>query len=646
MGIVSFFSELKKRKVYRTAAAYAVVAFVIMQIIEIVFPMFGIPDWAGRMIIILLFLGFPITIVFSWMYDVGEKSMVRAQPMMVGGEADNRSIMARKRSWFIGAVTVVAIMLGYQSSGTIFGYEIGGTGGEDKSIAVLPFDNFSKDKDDEYLSDGITEDITMNLAKIKELAVISRTSVMGYKHSNKKIKEIAKELGVKYILEGSVRKIGQRVRIVSQLIDAPNDKHIWSDSYDREMEDLFDIQADVSKEIANAMEAELTDKTVDMIDMAPTDNMDAYILFQRARSYYGMYTEDGTETAIKLFKNVLDMDPNYAEAYAGLSDCYAQRFIRFNYGLEWIDSSLVAADRAIKINPKLPDGYKAKGLAYLAIGHMKDAGDYNYKALELNPGYHMAIANYGIYLLNNGQLFDSYIYFNKSKKMNPTSTSTEDTWLGGLYSSLGEIAIADKHLSDAHKLSPGIKMGYRSDILHRLQTNNYKEAEKVLSSYEANIGMDSFWKVSKGIYFYFVGDFDKAQQLLSKNINEKTMWKTFSFNISPEMYLTDALYQLNKPHLKLLNGGIKSHEKKIKNGSDNNDWIAELSALYSIKGEAKPSMDWLEKAIKAGFRDRKSLELGMFDNVRNQDRFRLAEREIDIYIQEERLKFVRAGLLD
>ena len=124
------------------------------------------------------------------------------------------------------------------------------------------------------------------------------------------------------------------------------------------------------------------------------------------------------------------------------------------------------------------------------------------------------------------------------------------------------------------------------------------------------------------------------------------MWKTFSFNISPEMYLTDALYQLNKPHLKLLNGGIKSHEKKIKNGSDNNDWIAELSALYSIKGEAKPSMDWLEKAIKAGFRDRKSLELGMFDNVRNQDRFKLAEREIDIYIQEERLKFVRAGLLD
>ena len=164
---MSFFSELKKRKVYRTVAAYAVVAFIIMQIIEIVFPLFGIPDWAGRMIIILLFLGLPITIVFSWMYDVGEKGMVRAKPMMVEGEADNRSIFARKRSWFIGTVTVVAVMLGYQSSGTIFGYKFGKITDNRQSIAVLPFDNMSEGEDDDYFSDGITEDIITYLSKVK-----------------------------------------------------------------------------------------------------------------------------------------------------------------------------------------------------------------------------------------------------------------------------------------------------------------------------------------------------------------------------------------------------------------------------------------------------------------------------------------------
>ena len=320
---MSFFDELKKRKVYRTAATYAVVAFVIMQIIEIVFPMFGIPDWAGRMIIILLFLGFPITIVFSWMYDVGEKSMVRAKPMMVGGEEDTRNLFARKRIWFLSAGVVAAVLVGYRSSGTVFGYKIGGPSGDDKSIAVLPFDNFSKDKDDEYLSDGITEDITMNLAKIKELTVISRTSVMGYKHSNKKIKEIAKELGVKYILEGSVRKIGERVRIVSQLIDAPNDKHIWSDSYDREMEDLFDIQADVSKEIANAMEAELTDNALAQIETAPTDNMKAYELYKKARNYqYRSFRESDFNLAVDYYRQAIELEPNFADSYAGISEVH------------------------------------------------------------------------------------------------------------------------------------------------------------------------------------------------------------------------------------------------------------------------------------------------------------------------------------
>ncbi|MDP6755479.1 MAG: hypothetical protein QGF89_05595 [Candidatus Marinimicrobia bacterium] len=647
---MSFFSELKKRKVYRTAAAYAVVAFVIMQIIEIIFPMFGIPDWAGRMIIILLFLGLPITIVFSWMYDVGEEGVTRAKPMMVGGEADTRSLFARKRSWFFTAGLAMALILGYQSSGTIFGYKIGGPTGDDKSIAVLPFDNFSKDKDDKYLSDGITEDITMNLAKVKALTVISRTSVMGYKGSKKKIKDIAKELGVKYILEGSVRMIGDRVRIVGQLIDAPNDKHIWANSYDRDLEDLFDIQADVSKEIANAMEAELTDKTVANIEMVPTDNMEAYILLQRARTYYGMYTEDGTETAIQLFKDALAMDPNYAEAYAGLSDSYAQRFIRFGYGLEWVDSSLAAADKSIEINPNLADGYKAKGLAYMAIGNYQKAGSNTYRAIEINPGYHMAIANYGIYNSVFGNLFEAHEELMKSKRLNPTSTSTEGVQIGFLYYLLGENDIARENLLEAHTLSPNVKNGYISHIKHELVTGNYENVDALFKKYEQYIGQDNSITSMKGMKEFYNGNYDKSGKILSaslKNLVSNIKWGSMeTLDFAPELYHIYALHKMGEPYQKLLNNGIKTQKDKIDNGADYNRWMAELSALYAIKGETETAIKWLEKAVKYGYRDGSALELGMFDNIRNHDRFKMAQREIDLYIQEERIKFIRAGLID
>jgi TolB-like protein/Tfp pilus assembly protein PilF len=541
---------------------------------------------------------------------------------------------------------VAAILLGYRSSGTVFGYKIGGPGGDDKSIAVLPFDNFSKDKDDEYLSDGITEDITMNLAKIKELTVISRTSVMGYKHSSKKIKEIAKELGVKYILEGSVRKIGERVRIVSQLIDAPNDKHIWSDSYDREMEDLFDIQADVSKEIANAMEAKLTDKTVDMIDMAPTDNMEAYILYQRARSYYGMYTNDANETAITLFKEALDIDKNYALAYSGLSDCYGQRNIRFNFGQEWIDSALVAADLALKLNPNLAEAYKAKGLAYMALGDNDKSGEFTIKALELNPGYHMAVANYGIYLQRKGELFEAKKYLDKSIRLNPTSTSTETIWLSNIYSMIDEPTIANTYSLNAIKYSPNVNFGYSMNILLHLNNQEFVEAEKTLNLYLINIGKNKFWTAIKGGISYYKADYKSAETLFTELINRKNKWKSSTFGLSNELLLVHTKYLLKKPYENMLNEGISSYESKIFSGADLPYWMIELSALYALKNDINGSLDWLEKGVENGFRDRIYLKNSLFDNLRNQDRFKMVESEIDIFIQQEKLKFLRAGVLN
>jgi len=321
---MSFFEELKRRKVFRVAATYAVVAWILMQIGEVTFPALNIPEWVMSTLVVVLLSGFPIAVIFAWIFDKTPQGFIKtdvSDTENIGGmniKLESRPFYLQKRNIILVLGLLIGVLIGTYGSGSFNKESI-----VDKSIAVLPFDNFSKDEEDEYFTDGITEDITMNLAKIKDLTVISRTSVMGYKKTTKKMKEIADELGVKYILEGSVRKLGNRVRIVGQLIDAKNDKHVWSDSYDREMMDLFQIQADVSKEIANAMQAELSDKTIAQIESIPTENMEAYELFKKARTYhYRSFRETDFNLAVDYYREAIELEPNFALAYAGLSEVH------------------------------------------------------------------------------------------------------------------------------------------------------------------------------------------------------------------------------------------------------------------------------------------------------------------------------------
>ncbi|HEY4643370.1 MAG TPA: protein kinase, partial [Bacteroidota bacterium] len=228
-----------------------------------------------------------------------------------------------------------------------------------KSIAVLPFKNLSEEKESEFFSDGITEDIITQLSKIGDLRVISRTSVMRYKESDKSIRDIGKELGVATILEGSVRRAGNQVRIVAQLIDASNDEHLWADTYDRELTQIFAIQSDIAQKIASSLKAKLTSSQKQQIEKKPTENLDAYTFYLKGREYYYRYHKQENENAVQLFKNALDLDPNYALAYAGLGDAYGQRVQRFGFAEGWLDSAVAVTDKAISIDPNLAEAYKA-----------------------------------------------------------------------------------------------------------------------------------------------------------------------------------------------------------------------------------------------------------------------------------------------
>src|SRR3954453_6469313 len=262
-----FFEEVQRRKVYRVAVAYVVAAGGIIQLASAAFPAWDIPNWALRLVITLLLIGFPIALIFAWAFDVTSEGIQRT-PKPAGAVRPART----RRN------VVVLCLLGLLISATAGFFLLPGASANklDKSIAVLPFESFSDDKDNAFFADGIQDDILTNLAKIGDLKVISRTSVMPYRGKTSNVREIGKALGVSAILEGSVRKSGNRVRVNVQLIDATNDRHLWAEDYDRDLTDVFEIQTDLAQKIANELQAKLSPSEKAQLTRKPTENAEAY----------------------------------------------------------------------------------------------------------------------------------------------------------------------------------------------------------------------------------------------------------------------------------------------------------------------------------------------------------------------------------
>ncbi len=293
----------------------------------------------------------------------------------------------------IALVAVLAVLL-LRTRGNQ-GLRPGAAAPDRKSIAVLPFQNLSPDPENAFFADGMTEDILTQLAKIRDLKVISRTSVMRYKGTQKPLREIAAELSVATVLEGSVRRAGDRVRIVGQLVDARTDQHLWAETYDREIKDVFAIQSEVAQQIAAALKATLSPAEKKRIEQSPTQDLAAYDLYLKGRELYNRYRKTDNEAAIELFQKALELDPAFALGYAGLGDAYAQRALRFGFPQSWLDTSLEVSRKAIALNPELAEGYKALGLAYQAKGKYRESLDATRRAAEINPNYAAAVGNVG-----------------------------------------------------------------------------------------------------------------------------------------------------------------------------------------------------------------------------------------------------------
>jgi TolB-like protein/Tfp pilus assembly protein PilF len=357
-----FFEEVKRRKVYRVAIAYIVAGWALAQGLAQVLPIFDIPNSVIRGFIALLLIGFPIALVLGWVFDVTPQG-IKTTPAIAPRTQVRRNVFL-----LVGIGVIISAATGFFVLPRAVAHKV------DKSIAVLPFESLSDEKENTYFADGIQDDVLTNLSKIGDLKVISRTSVMPYRGKASNVREIGKALGVSTILEGSVRRIGNRVRVNVQLINTANDEHIWAEDYDRDLTDVFAIQTDLAQKIANELQAKLSPTEKAQMQRKPTENGEAYLAFVQAHNLSCAFEDfDKLKQSEQLYERAIELDPNFALALAWSSQLQSWIVHTFDRTLERREKARSLAERALQLQPDLPE-------AHLALGYSYYYGDNNYDA--------------------------------------------------------------------------------------------------------------------------------------------------------------------------------------------------------------------------------------------------------------------------
>src|SRR5438874_10700347 len=349
-----FFEEVKRRKVYRVAVAYVIAAGGIIQLASAAFPAWELPNWALRLVIVSLLIGFPIALILAWAFDVTPQGIKTTPTIAMPGTHRRRNVIM-----LVATGVIISAAAGFFLLPRAVARKL------DKSIAVLPFQNLSDDKENAYFADGIQDDILTNLSKIGELKVISRTSVMPYRDKSTNVREIGKQLGVSNILEGSVRRSGNKVRVNVQLIDANSDEHIWASDYDRDITDVFAIQTDLAQKITDALQAKLSPAEKSRMERKPTENGEAYLAFVQAHNLSSAFEDlNKLKQSGQLYERAIELDPNFALAIARYSQLESWILHDLDRAPERREKARTLAERALQLQPDLAEAHLALGFSY------------------------------------------------------------------------------------------------------------------------------------------------------------------------------------------------------------------------------------------------------------------------------------------
>jgi len=451
---LGLFSELRRRRVFRVAAVYAVVAWGLTEAMSFLIgkiPVF--PDWLETLIAILFVMGFPVVMFLAWVFDLGPQGIRRTPP------ASPRGLLAicAAMGLLVVATATFFFLLYPRGMDTIADLDRATA-----SIAVLPFDNRSPDPDNAYFADGMHDDLLTILSKLGGLRVTSRTSVEKFRSKDATIPQIAETLGVAHVLAGAVQRVGNRVRINVQLIAAEDDNHLWGEAYDRELTaaNIFAIQSEVAAAIAEALLATLSVSEKERIRSAPTDDLDAYEAYLLGKQRMAKRISTSLAEAVDYFQKAITLDPNFALAYVGLADSYDLQVAHSGAPQAEMNAKAEAAiNMALKIDDKL-------GEAYTSLGWLKqqrmdfDGAETAYKkALILNPGYATTYHWYGNLLRNSGRSEEAVVQHTKGIELDPLSTIINLN-LGNDFEILGRFDEALDQYRKTIEIDPSFSVGY------------------------------------------------------------------------------------------------------------------------------------------------------------------------------------------
>ncbi|MEY2578778.1 MAG: hypothetical protein QOI49_1602 [Verrucomicrobiota bacterium] len=389
MDVGNFFAELKRRNVYKVAVAYAVIAWLLIQAASILLPTFEVPPSVMKSLVVIIALGFVVAVIIAWTFEMTPEGMKRTENVR-----PDEKIPQWSRRKFAALILVFAIcaaaLLAYQvfrAKPTTQSSEV--TNLPAKSIAVLPFDSLSTDPDNAFFAEGVQDEILTRLAKVADLKVIARTSTQKFKAAPENLTDVAKQLRVMNILEGSVQKVNGQVRVNVQLINGLTNAHLWAEIYDRKLTDIFAVESDIAKTIADQLQAKLTGSEKDAMSKKPTANPEAYDLYLRGRFFWNKRTSLDLPKAVDYYNQAVAKDPNYALAYSGLADAYV---LYPDYGVgapdEFYQKAKEMAIKAISLEPSLGAPHAALGVIYANFDHdfAKAIAEFN-RATELDPNY-------------------------------------------------------------------------------------------------------------------------------------------------------------------------------------------------------------------------------------------------------------------
>jgi TolB-like protein/Tfp pilus assembly protein PilF len=652
VALPGFFGEVRRRKVYRVAAAYIIAAGGIIQLASAAFPAWELPSWTLRVLIVCLLMGFPVALMLAWAFDITADGI-----QVTPDAATSKTHTRRNMILLIACGLILSAAAGLFLLPRVAAHKI------DRSIAVLPFQNLSDEKENAYFADGVQDDLLTNLSKIGDLKVISRTSVMPYRDTQSNAREIGKALGVGAILEGSVRRVGNRVRVNVQLINVSNDQHIWAEDYDRELTDVFAIQSDLAQKIAGELRAKLSPTEKAQIERKPTENSEAYLAFVEGHDLLTRpdRLRADTERAEQLFEKATRLDPNFARAFAALAWVEDWMYHSFDPAPARKAKAHAAAEEAFRLQPDLPEAHLALGFyhyycernyqraleefaiakkslpnsadVYLAIGAIQrrqgkwaESTANMEKAASLSPKDSFLLIN----LADNYRAVDDFEkadrVFDRAIEAAPNSVSARSGKAMLAVDLKGDLSEIDKQLAYIQPGAVSDAEGIIGRAYLLMLQRKFHDAVAVLKQVPADAGGDDKPKeYLEGALYTFVNDkehahsaFQRARSILEKAIQQG------SDDASRHMMLGMVLAGLGEKDAAIAEG---KHAMQLlpesQDALDGPKMTLTLAQIYAWTGENDAALELLERSLitPAGVTV-SSLKLNpIWDPLRSDSRF-------------------------